>query len=340
MGNNFPKITTLKEKPTLIEATLKLIEKSFQYKSPNSFKVDFSPLIDESNHHNCFIIIDENEKVLAHIGVKEKFITMNKEKFPIAMLGGIAVDEDHRGEGHFQTLLNDVIAEKRSDVAFFILWSDLEKLYNKFGFHLCGNQLQLDEMRGEKKFEQTKYHLLNLEDKKSIQGLYQSSFETIYLTLNRNEEDWKQIEKITSADLFIKKSGSKITDYFFMNKGQDLPNIIYEYGTINELKSFLKDITAYGKVWTGDNFIETENLQYQFFMNPADLKLFARFILSLSKDQIAIRNINLMKQEVYFDYNEETLSLEIPDFLRGLFGPGAFEELDLRPLFISGLDSI
>src|SRR5690348_1673561 len=110
MGNIFP----LKEKPSCFEATIKLIEKSFDYKSPHSFKTDFAPLIDQSNHQNCFIYIDENEHVLAHIGVKERIITLGKKKFTVCLLGGIAVDEKRRGEGIFQTLLQDVLAEKRS----------------------------------------------------------------------------------------------------------------------------------------------------------------------------------------------------------------------------------
>ena len=57
MGNIFP----LSEKPSLFEDTLKLIEKSFHYKDPFSFKIDFAQLMDVSNHKNCFIMIDENE---------------------------------------------------------------------------------------------------------------------------------------------------------------------------------------------------------------------------------------------------------------------------------------
>lgn len=331
MGKIFP----LSEKPSCVEQTIKLIEKSFQYKSPNRFEIDFAPLVDKSNHHNCFILLDENENVVAHVGVKEKTLTIENEKFTFCMLGGIAVDETKRGEGNFQTLFQDVLAEKRSDCAFFVLWSDLEKLYNKFGFHLCGSQFELDRKGKETSYKKTKLHLLTAEEKKNLIHLYNNSFKTTYLTLDRTEDDWKLIEKISSADLFINADG-----YFFMNKGQDLPEVIYEYGTKKDLKSFLSEIRAYGKVWTGKEIIETENVQYQFFLCPADIKLFAKFVLLLTKDKIAIRNINLMKQEIYFDYNDETLALEISEFLRGIFGPGGFEELDLSPFFISGLESI
>jgi hypothetical protein len=57
---------------------------------------------------------------------------------------------------------------------------------------------------------------------------------------------------------------------------------------------------------------------------------------------MAIRDINPLKQEVYFDFGDELLGLELEEFLRGVLGPGVFEELgaELKPLYISGLASI
>ncbi len=336
MGNIFP----LSQKPSCYEATLKLIEKSFHYQSSNSFEKDFAPLIDKSNHANCFVLVDENENVLAHIGVKEKFITLNGKKYSLSLLGGIAVDETRRGEGLFQELFQDVLAEKRSDTTLFILWSDLEKLYNKFGFHLCGTQVEIAQSKKETPFTKTQMGTLTNQEKEEIQKIFNESFAKFFITPERTYDDWKLIEHITSADLFIRKDASGITDYYFMNKGQDLPGIIYEYGTKKDMLTLLNEISAYGKVWSGKEIVETESVQFQFFMCPGDLKLFTDFILDFTHGRFAIRNINIMKQEVFFDFNDETLLLELPEFLRGVFGPSPFEELEVMPLFISGLDSI
>jgi predicted N-acetyltransferase YhbS len=334
------KIFRLSEKPSCFAATLNLIERSFGYETSHSFAVDFAPLIDESNFHNCFILLDENENVIAHIGARDRIITLGNEKFTFTMLGGIAVDESHRGEGYFQKLLQDVLAEKRSDTSFFVLWSDKEKLYNKFGFHLCGSQYELENEKVENSLFKTQYQMISSEEKKEIQKIYEKSFCKTYLTLDRGEEDWKVIEKITSADLFIKKENSKIESYYFQNKGQDLPGIIYEYGSLYELKDWLKTISHYGKVWMGSPVLETENIQYQFFMTPGDMRRFSQLVAAMTKGKILIRNINPMKQEVFFDYNEELMALDMDDFLRGIFGPGTFEELELPSFFISGLESI
>lgn len=330
-------ITTLKASPHLLKSTLELIESSFTYEKAHQFSTDFAPLIDKSNHHNCFIKIDEKENVIAHVGVSERKLL----GLPVAMLGGIAVDEKHRGEGHFQELFGDVLAEKRSDVALFLLWSDQEKLYRKFGFHLCGTQLETQSHGKRTGFNQTKYHLLTTNQQQRIQNLYRDSFSNLYTTVERNDDDWRALSQIRSADLFIKEINGVISGYFFMNKGQDLNDIIYEYGTEGKIEDFLTEISPFGKVWLALPLVETQEAQYQFFLAPGDTKIFAEFIRLHTRQQIQIRDINPMKQEVYFDFNEELLGLETEEFLRGMFGPAPFEELgEVKPIFISGLDSI
>lgn len=330
-------ITTLKSSPHLLKPTLELIERSFNYEKPHQFSTDFAPLIDKSNHHNCFIKIDELENVIAHVGVSERKIL----GLPVAMLGGIAVDEKRRGEGHFQELFADVLAEKRSDVALFLLWSDQEKLYRKFGFHLCGTQLETQPHGKKSGFSKTKFHLLTIEQQQKIQTLYLDSFSALYTTVERTAEDWKSLSQITSADLYTKEQNGDISGYFFMNKGQDLNEIIYEYGCHGKVEDFIAEVSPYGKVWVGIPLPENQEAQYQFFMAPGDTKFFAEFVRLHTRQQIQIRDINPLKQEVYFDFNEELLGLETEEFLRGIFGPAPFEELgELKPLFISGLDSI
>ena len=330
-------ITTLKASPHLLNSTLELIERSFHYEKPHRFSVDFAPLMSGANHHNCFIKIDEKENVIAHVGVSERKIN----GFPVAMLGGIAVAEKYRGEGHFQELFSDVLAEKRSDVALFLLWSDQEKLYKKFGFYLCGTQLESQGQGRESNFTKTTLHKIGPDKKEMIKNLYQQSFAGTYNSVERSDNDWLELAKIESADLFIKEEAGKLTGYFFMNKGQDLSGIIYEYGSLEKLETFIPQIMPYGKVWTGFPLTATQEAQYQFFMAPGDTRFFSDFIFKYTSEQVRIRDINPMKQEVYFDFNDELLGLETEEFLRGVFGPGPFEELgDMKPLFISGLDSI
>lgn len=339
MGKNFRTITTLEKKPQFYGPALGLIEKSFHYSPPNRFSEDFAPLMDPSNHHNSFIVLDENESVLAHVGVCERQITLGNHKIPVAFLGGIAVDEKRRGEGVFQELFIHVLTEKKDDVALFLLWSDQEKLYRKFGFYLCGQQFELSMTEGPREFEKTKFHLLSSEERQQVIELYQKSFASSHLTVTKN---WELVAKIVSSDLYLKRNQGKITDYFFMNKGQDLTGIIFEYGSERPLPSLLNEARHYGKIWMGRPWIETEEIHYQFMAAPGDQKLFGEFVSAYSGSKISFKALNNLKQEAYFDFQGELHGLDIEEFLRGLFGPGTFEELEgtSLPLFISGLDSI
>jgi predicted N-acetyltransferase YhbS len=316
MGKIFP----LSEKPSCLDKAIALIERSFQYKAPYKFEIDFAPLIDKSNLANCFVLLGESEEVLAHVGVKERIVHGTR----ICLLGGIAVEENHRGQGLFNELFSHVMAEKRDECAFFVLWSDQEKLYKRFGFSLCGMQFELSQSEGKKDFKKGTFA--------DIKTFY-PHFERLYLT---PERDWGSIEKITSAEIYSNGEG-----YFVLGKGQDLTGVIHEYGTNGDLPSFLESIRSYGKVWMGKPFVETEAHFYQYMIAPGDTRLFGAFIHDYTSAAAKLREINVMKQEVFFDFNGETLVLEVEEFLRGVFGPGTFEEFgDPRPLFFSGLDSI
>ena len=67
----------LKDQPEYYQQTLSLIEKSFGYNEKYSFAIDFAPLLDQSNWHHCFILLDEEKKnVIAHIALKENILAL------------------------------------------------------------------------------------------------------------------------------------------------------------------------------------------------------------------------------------------------------------------------
>src|SRR5690606_33879799 len=103
------KFTNLSNEPDKYSDTIKLIEKSFNYQSPNSFAVDFYPLMSPTNRRNCHIIID-NDSVIGHIGVMEKQFSISTQSFSILMMGGIAIDEAHRGLGLYKKLMQYVLS--------------------------------------------------------------------------------------------------------------------------------------------------------------------------------------------------------------------------------------
>jgi hypothetical protein len=103
----------------------------------------------------------------------------------------------------------------------------------------------------------------------------------------------------------------------------------------------MRELAGAGKLWTATPIEATEGQQFQFMLAPGDLAKFTAFITAYTQKKFLVRNINVMKQEVFFDFDGETLMLEMEEFLRGVFGPGQYEELgELSPFFVSGLDSI
>lgn len=338
MGKIFPSVIRLKEKPSLRIRTLALIEKSFGYQPPFKYETDFAPLMHEKNAENSFVLVNESEEVIAHIGARIKSLSVGDRKIPFCMLGGIAVDENHRGEGHFQTLLQEVLSEHRSDVAFFLLWSDQEALYKKFGFFLCGDQFEFDAIKNtNSSFRMKSMNEVTPEEWRLIKDLYQTSFKKTYHAPERSTDDWNILKEMKDVEVYLNEDS-----YFFKNKGQDLQGVIHEHGSRKNLTDVLPMMRQHGKVWSALPLSETETQQYQFFFSPGDLKLVKDFVSAVTLSEISLRDLNVMKGEAYFDFNGETLALEIEDFFRGILGPGAFEELGegWKPIFIPGIDSI
>ncbi|MBT4791993.1 MAG: GNAT family N-acetyltransferase [Halobacteriovoraceae bacterium] len=324
------KLTNLKDSPEFVEKTIKLIEQEFEYDEVNSFAIDFYPLMQKSNHHNNFIYIAEDE-VIAHIGVLEKEFILNGITYPFSMYGGIAVSKKHQGQGIFKSLFNEVI-NKFTNKCFHLLWSEKVDLYKKFGFFPC---LELNEYKKESfqhSFDVIQTTLSNLseDDYMMVKSLYISSKE---LRVSRSESDWKNLKPIDSTDLFLIKNNSKIINYFFMNKGQDLTHIIHEYGFMNDEQ--LQLLRHYANVWTPYLSDTNKTNLYATMLRPGEKSLFTSFI----QNYLAIEILDI-NENITFKYQENSYEQSINDFLIGAFGPGRFKEITSPYLFISGLDSI
>lgn len=328
------KITNLKESPQFLEKTLKLIETSFEYSPENSFDIDFYPLIEKKNHHNCHIMIENND-VVAHIGVLKKNLLLNSELYPFTMYGGIAVDSKYQGQGKFKELFDYVLTQYRH-TTFSLLWSEKIELYEKFQFIPCVELNQYDYKENNidsfpHLFEIQQTYLIDLskEDLEKVKELYQSRKE---LRVYRSEEDWKSLSNITTAELYLVFQNDQIVNYFIKGKGQDLTDIIHEYGHLN--KEQLEIMQEYGTVWSPQKLAESTSL-FASLLRIEDKDLFKKFINNYTP--IEILNID---NQIQFKFGEENYQESFEDFLLGIFGPGRFEEISAPQLFISGLDSI
>lgn len=329
-------IKTLKEFPKKRVETLKLIEDAFDYTNDNSFEVDFFPLMNPNNAQNNYILI-KDEQVIGHIGVLYKAFRINAQTFNIPMLGGIAIKEEYRGKGFFKSFFTEVLSTIK-DSPFSILWSDKIDLYQSFGFHPCIEQYEYTGNIESDNPKFIKMKLGELSDKEIVQlkNIYDNSNELRY---ERSIEDWNSLKHISSSDIYIKKENDKILNYFFMNKGEDLSDIIYEYGSLDDIE----EISTYGILWSPWDF-EVENEEHKNILYAALLKInnfdsFQQFISGYTKNLIQFDSIE--NEKVCFRFESSKMKLEPSQFLQGIFGPNKFEELkETKKILISGLDSI
>jgi hypothetical protein len=334
-------ITTLFQNPHYENEVLSLIEKSFHYNEQNNFKIDFYPLMNEQNWNNLYLYIIDN-KVCAHVGILPQVWMVNGNRIPVLYMGGIAVDEKFRGQGLFKELFEHIF-KVHKHYALYLLWSDQVEMYNKFGFHLALEQIEIAKsQKSDSQFELSK--LKNLSDKElnEINDLYNNFWNEKFIYSFRDLDYWKKLSFITSTELYYKKTNSVISDYFFMNKGADLPEIIFEFASNKNLQ--LTEMSQFGKVWLPSMTLLNSDTPYetQFgcLMKVGSENHFHNFVSAYTNGEMEFLGMNA--EEVFFKFKDENLSLPIQDFLTGLMGPGVFEEFQEfhKPVFISGLDSI
>ena len=325
--------TNLKDSPGFYKQTLDLIEKSFNYSRDHSFEIDFYSLMQLSNRENAHIIV-ENDQVIAHIATLDQHFSINGKTFPIRMYGGISVSESYRGRGLFKTLFNHLF--KNEDVSMHFLWSDKIELYQKYFFHPC---IEMYEYEKNKVMNKHKYQII----KKRISDLSDTELQMITNFYNkiheyriaRDDQYWKMIKNFESIDIHLIYFDNKLINYFLKNKGEDLTDIIHEYGLIDE--HFLNIFLNYGKVWTP--FLNNKNHPLSLFSSLCrigDEKMFTSLISEITP----FKNVLINDQNISFKFEDKLYSESTPDFLNGVFGPGRYKEITSLPFYICGLDSI
>lgn len=308
------KQTNLKKRPDLIEATIDLIEKSFEYNSKNSFKIDFYPLVNSTNFEHCHLLIDNN-KVIGHIGRLQKSLKINNHVFNINMFGGIAIDEQFQGQGIFKEFFNNVLKRYPQEALNF-LWSDKIDLYNKFNFHPC---IEMFEYASKKSDINNHFEIKKIDLDIVSAHFSNNPYE---IRFQRDSKDWKELSHITSCQVYGIYRESKLINYFIKDKGQDLTDIIHEYYYMDTEQ--LSVMRNYGSVWSS----------YQY-KDLSPTPLFG-----------ALGQINNKKEfhsfiNTLYNIDITDLNHSDNDLLQGFLGPGKFKEIESKyHFYFCGLETI
>ncbi|OIQ18538.1 MAG: hypothetical protein BM556_09795 [Bacteriovorax sp. MedPE-SWde] len=337
--------TTLAEKPELYNETLSLIEASFNYPPGHSFENDFYSLLDPSNHKHNHILID-GDTVVAHIGINLREFYKGETTTLVALIGGVAVSQEHRGKGHFKELFNYVLQRYSKKCSFFILWSDKAALYRKYEFYEFGSVIQLGAKEENEDYFNTigfkKYKLKDLSesDIKNLHKLYKHNHND-YITPKRSPRNWDTLSNIKTTDIYIERNGNEITNYFFINKGFDLTGVIHECSFFND-QDMLKKFSEY-KVWLPEkhlSYMTSVQSLYIGILKIGNLELFKKFISGIFSNDLIINDIESSK--IFFSFKDENFTLSTDEFLAFIFGPTPAQEFAPYGnwFFIPGLDSI
>jgi hypothetical protein len=317
-------VKTLKESPDKLNECVSLIEEAFRYDDQYSYKEDFSLLLQEENYANCYFL-EEDGEVVSTLFTLPRVLEYKDVDIPVLFLGGISVKDEKRGAGLFRTLLETILLFN-PNFAFYMLWSDLSQLYEKFSFYEFGliEEIDLrDQENNLKEFEPTDTGVfvdsyLHLKDK--------------YIVPKRRDIDWYNLLFDCRSIKILEDEGKHC---YFVNKGMDLQGICHEHHPMDAppIAGFIN--------WRLTDKPDPKNpLRYMGFMRMGNVDLIDKLIRYTSGERLQVMGHEEGMVKVLFDDNPYELSEK--DFIQGLFGPGRIEEWrELVPLIlIHGYDSI
>ena len=322
-------VNILSECPEWRQKTLDLIEKEFCYKEDAFFEIDFLPLVHKSNLHNCHIITHD-EKVIGHIGVREECFCYRHVQVPAVFIGGIAIDKHYKKQGYFRQLFERVLRIYESRGAFFLLWSGNASLYEKFDFFEFGvvYEHNLEDRKENTPYRRERYIGSFLEDLKKIY----SEQERKYLVVQRDQQKWKMIEKMTSLDFYLHINNKKLIGYYVKNKGQDLQGIVHEYSNLSNVKE--------ARIWGPQPFSPFDYTHFLGLMRIGSERYFSNFIHSITEGAVAVKTVH--SKDIVFTFQRREYKLKLKDFIHALWGPSLREDISLSvpPFWVSGIDSV
>ena len=339
-------ITNLDQRPSLLDETISLIEKSFTYKREHRFAIDFAPLI-KNNLQNLYIAIAD-DVVIGHVGLLPRELKVGiGQSYPVALLGGISVHKDFRGQGVFQAIFDNILNDWNQTLSLYMLWGDKIKLYQKFGFYLTGGIVQSKPQgNGDlERWQETRLKDIGLGDFEQIKNLYRHSIAARYNVIVREDEDWEVIKSITSARLFVRRDeAGQVMAYFFKNKGEDLANIIYEIG----FSSSLDIVAIVGElagcaVWMPEDWqghLAGCELYPLAFFKLASVEKFTSLVHAWSGGRVVVSGAR--DGLIHYQVMGRGRCSSFQQLLALIWGPDSPQEFRAMgsPLFISGLDSV
>lgn len=327
--------------PELAEQTNLLVEEAFGYRNNHRFSADFAPLAGPHNFQNRHILLDPSTKhVVAHIGCLPRLFCWGGEVIPVVLIGGIAVDESTRGQGHFKEMFLRVLALYHSQCAFFLLWSDKHELYAKYDFILAGRQWCYRSV-GAQRGEATTLTQLSETDFKQVKQLYRSCVNQHSFSPLRDDEDWEHVKAVTSSHLYLLRQDQQVTGYYFRDKGMDLEGIVHDWAHRDGVLGLLRDAGNPGVIWAAENAPVADEVMQD--LQQVGLWRANSHPMALKKISGLLDGASVECQDTTFivKNGRGTFRLSPNDLIEEIFGHGKHGlRSQILPVWVGGLDSV
>lgn len=313
MMNNNISIISLAKTPDYYDEVLSIIETELNYTAPHSYENDFYPLMNSNNWENCYLIF-YNQKLVGHIGVRELDLTFKTYTLPVLFLGGITIKKEFQGKGIFKFAFKNILSKFQGQHALHFLWSGHQDLYKKFNFYEVGQIYQTgnESFINLQSFLHKKLNALNNDEKNFIKSCFDNSFlQTV--KIQRTPQDWEAIFQIASVDVYFQLKDQKYISYFFINKGQDLQDIVHEVGAIDleSLNLIIEEVNKF-KLWLPflSNHQASSTALYLAQARIENLTLLNAWLEKLNISQLKIEDGMEKNTQILFQSKE--LSFYIP----------------------------
>lgn len=170
----------------------------------------------------------------------------------VALIGNVATDPLRRGQGHMRHLFADLEQHSRNmGCSALVLWSDLDKFYQKLGFTSLGREFRfLFQQNSLSAMPLTSGQNLPVEantlSDDDLHHLMSLRLPVPY-TLQRSIAEFRTLLAIPHMQIWLHRHLGNITGFALMGKGYDMQGVIHEWGGLKpeSILSLIGDIARH-----------------------------------------------------------------------------------------------
>ena len=231
----------IKERNSVIQTSLRNPESKLKVED------EYPIVLEPSNSQYSYCLMDDNQ-IVCHANLWPRNICCPSGNLPIGLIGNVATRESHRNKGLMSLLFQNL--EKIAlgkNLSALVLWSDLDKFYEKLGFSPIGleKRFYLAFTSPSQKSESfTKHKSDNIPDS-LVSDILNLRFNH-EITIERTVDEFKRLLRIPEMDLFTLETRSKISSYCLLGKGEDMFGVVHEWGAPDpkELIKLLEQVSS------------------------------------------------------------------------------------------------